>query len=383
MEAEILHSGFDGLRVTIETDIPPALREKLFAAKAEAIETNQEVILTFRDISLGVRRSGGMAFSAHTGEFGAEWYFLDPENRPKNNPGITVDFRAFLLATGGLRAAREHLDTCLTAFGLRWGEHQLRPTRVDFAIDFLAPWFEPDRAHLILPPQAKAVEFTGPADTETHAKGVRVTGLRAGKTESRQLVIYDKRTEAIQKGKVGAWGKIWNATRASMGKPPLDMKDPDQSRVWRFELRAGRKQLRDKFDIRGWSDLEASIGDVFQHFCKSIRYCIPITDQNRARWPTHELWTAVEQTIADNLQDSIAGVLPRDVKEANRQEHMEMLDRQLLGLFVSRAAASGIKTEGFPDFLADHILTLLRASDGHPVELDTRIAKAVARYRWT
>lgn len=381
MLAEVLHSGFDGLRVTIETDIPPALREKLFAAKAEAIATNQEVILTFGDISLGVRRSGGMAFSAYTGEMGAEWYFLDSENRPKNNPGITVDFRAFLLATGGLKAAREHLDTCMTAFGIRWGEHQLRPTRVDYAIDFLAPWFEPDRTHLVLPPQAKAKEFTGPVDTETHAKGVRVTGLRAGKGESRQLVIYDKRTEVIQTGKAG-WIKIWNAARASMGQPPLDMKDPDSSRVWRFELRVGRRQLRDKFDIRGWDDLEASIGDPFLHFCKGIRYCIPTTDQNRARWPTHELWRAVEHTIANDLHENIAGVHPRDVKVANRQEHMRMLDRQILGLFVSRAAASGVAADSFAEFMENHVSALLRVSDEHPIEAQTRLERAASKYRF-
>lgn len=186
----------------------------------------------------------------------------------------------------------------------------------------------------------------------------------------------------IQIGKAG-WIKIWNATRANRSKPPLDMKDADRSRIWRFELRVGRKQLRDKFDIRGWNDIEASIGDLFLHFCKGIRYCTPTTDQNRARWPTHELWRAVEHTIASELRESIAGVLPQDVKEANRQEHMRMLDRQILGLFVSRAAASGVEADAFVEFMDNHVSALQRASDEHPVDLDVRMAKAVARYRWT
>jgi hypothetical protein len=33
MSADILHSGFDGLKFTIQTDIPPALRERLAEAK--------------------------------------------------------------------------------------------------------------------------------------------------------------------------------------------------------------------------------------------------------------------------------------------------------------------------------------------------------------
>lgn len=382
MIADILHSGFDGLRLTIETDITPAFRESLNAAKAEAVETNRECILTFGEITLGVRRSGGMAFSAHTGDMGAEWYFLDPENRPANNPGITVDFRAILLATGGLKAAKVHLEACMCAFGILYGENQLRVTRTDFAVDFLAPWFEPDRNDLVLPPKTKAVEFTGLSDSETHASGTRVTGLRAGKGESRQLVIYDKRAEVIEKGKAG-WLKIWNATRASMEKPALDIKDPDQSRVWRFELRTGRKQLRERFAIRGWDDLDAMIGDVFTDFCERMRYCIPTADRNRARWPTHELWEAVTHTVALDLHENISGVLPCDMKDANREEHMRLLDRQLLGLFISRAAASGVTYDEFSDFMENHINTLQRASDEHPVPLDERITKAAARYRWT
>ena len=381
MNVEILHSGFDGLRLTIETDIPPAFRERLSAAKAEAVETNRECILTFSEIALGVRRSGGMAFSAHTGDMGAEWYFLDPENRPANNPGITVDFRAFLLATGGLRAAQDHLETCMRAFGIPYGENQVRVTRTDFAVDFLAPWFEPDRTHLVAPPKTKAVEFTGPPDSETHASGTRVTGLRAGAGANRQLVIYDKRAEVIEKGKAG-WLKIWNATRASMGKPELDMKDPDLSRVWRFELRMGRKQLRERFDIRGWDDLHTMIGDAFTDFCKVIRYCIPTADSNRHRWPVHELWEAVTHTVVIDLHENIAGVLPRDVKDANRAEHMRMLDRQLLGLFISRAAASGVTADEFSDFMENHVNALRLLSDEHPVPVNERISKAAARYRW-
>jgi len=381
MIADVLHSGFDGLKLTIETDIPPAFRERLNTAKAEAVDTNRECVLTFGDIALGVRRSGGMAFSAHTGDMGAEWYFLDPENRPANNPGITVDFRAFLLATGGLKAARAHLETCMRAFGIPYGENQLRVTRTDFAIDFLAPWFEPDRNHLVSPPKTKTTEITRASDSETHSSGTRVTGLRAGANANRQLVIYDKRSEVIEQGKAG-WLKIWNATRASMDKSALDMKDPDQSRVWRFELRMGRKQLRERFDIRGWDDLHAMIGDAFTDFCERMRYCIPTTDRNRARWPTHELWQAVTHTMAIDLHENIAGVLPRDVKDANREEHMRMLDRQLLGLFISRAAASGVTADEFSDFMENHVHALERASDEHPVPVVERIGKAAARYRW-
>ena len=149
MNVDILHSGFDGLKFTVQADIPPDFRTALSRAKAQATKSNCDCVMEMGGFQIAVRRSGGSAFSAHTGEYGAEWYFLDPENRPPNLPGITVDFRAFLLATGGLEAAQAHFERHMEAFGIRYVETQLRVSRVDFAIDLLAPWFEPDREALV------------------------------------------------------------------------------------------------------------------------------------------------------------------------------------------------------------------------------------------
>ena len=242
MNAEILHRGFDGLRFTVTTDIPSQLREELVAAKAEAIRTNADAMIERGGIAFAVRRKGGMAFSAHTGEHGAEWLFLDPENRPANNPGVTVDFRAFLLATGGLQAARAHFEECMAALGIPYVATQLRVSRVDFAVDILAPWFEPEREALVAPQGTRVTEWAGVDEIEMHGTGARITGLRAGAVVNRQLAIYDKRAEVIAKGKSG-WLAIWNHARTEAGLPLLDLTDPDTCRVWRFELRLGSKQL--------------------------------------------------------------------------------------------------------------------------------------------
>jgi len=379
MIAEILHAGFDGLKFTLQADISPAFRAKLADAKAHAVKTNRECILKIGGISLAVRRTGSSAFSAHTGEYGAEWYFLDPENRPPNNPGITVDFRAFLLATGGLEAAQAHFEKHMEAFGIEYVETQLRVSRVDFAVDFLAPWFEPDRGDLISPPGTHTDEYTGISETETHSTGARVTGLRAGAVANRQLAIYDKRAEVIAKGKLG-WLEIWNLNRALAGHTPLDLKDPNQSRVWRFELRLGSKQLRDKWQIKNWADLHAKIGDAFVDFTKRVRYTIPTLDSNRARWPTHELWQAVTETVAQELSAMRSGAEPATVKTANREAHMRMLDGLILGLTVSRAAAESHEVEDFDAFVKRHSRNLIEHSNQHPVPIDERLTKAKARY---
>ncbi len=381
MSAEILHAGFDGLKFTIQADIPPSFRAKLAEAKAHAVKTNADCTLEIGGVSLAVRRSGGSAFSAHTGEYGAEWYFLDPENRPPNNPGITVDFRAFLLATGGLAAAQEHFETCMEAFGILYAETQLRVSRVDFAVDILAPWFEPGREALVMPAGTRIGEYTSIDETETQSIGARVTGLRAGAVANRQLAIYDKRAEIIAKHKLG-WLEIWNTTRLQNHLRPLCLKDANQSRVWRFEMRQGSKQLRNRWQMRSWADLHAKIGDSFAEFTTRIRYTIPQFDSNRARWPVHELWHLVTEAAAQSLAPMRSGAKPQSVKEANRAAHIEMLEGQLLGLATSLAAAKGIPDTRFPYFLKTLSHTLAVRSKAHPVEIVVRLTKAIERIRF-
>lgn len=381
MDAEIIHSGFDKLKFTIQADIPPAFRAQLAEAKAEAAKSNRDSILEFGTVSLAVRKSGGSAFSAHTGDYGAEWYFLDPENRPANNPGITIEFRAFLLATGGLEAAERYFRDCMAAFGIPYAEPQLRVSRVDFAVDFLAPWFEPDREAVLVPPGTQGAEHSEGSTSEIRVAGTRVTGLRFGAPAGRQLAIYDKRAETIKSGKFG-WLAIWNGARAQMGQPTIDLSDRNASQVWRFEMRMGSKQLRHRWEMRSWHDLNFMVGDAFTEFCDKIRYTSPTADRNRARWPTHELWHQVSRVVALDLHENISGVVPSEVKHANRAEHMRMLDRQLLGLFVSRAAASEVPPEEFRDFLDSHVEALKRYSDEHPVPIEKRLAKAASRYRF-
>ncbi|MEH6647704.1 hypothetical protein [Sulfitobacter sp.] len=281
--------------------------------------------MEFSSIKLNATNKGARGFTAHTGDHGAVWLFQDPEDRIPNNPGITIGFRAFGLATGGLDRAERHFRACMDAFGIPYVETQLRVARADFAVDFLAPWFEPNRECLVVPPGTKVTEYTGVDDTATTSSGARVTGLRAGAIANRQIAIYDKRAEVIQSNKLG-WLTIWNAAREAVGKPPLDFTDRNTSQVWRFELRLGSKQLRNRFELRSWQDIRDTIGDAFTDAIKRIRYFYPTHDRNRARWPAHELWRSLEMVIGSDLQQNCCGVLPSDVIQANRTAKMRELD---------------------------------------------------------
>jgi hypothetical protein len=308
--------------------------------------------------------------------------FQDPEDRIPNNPGVTVDFRAFGLATGGLDHAERHFREMMAALAIPYAEHLLRVSRVDFAVDILAPWFEPDRLSLITPPGTKVTEYTGIDETATQAAGGRVTGLRAGAVNNRQLAIYDKRTGIMQKVKDG-WLEIWNAERNVCGQTPIDLSDRNQSQIWRFELRLEQKQLRGKFEMHTWQDLPDSIGGAYHDALNRMRYCIPTNDSNRARWPAHELWRQFVDVIGSDLSAHCCGVQPDQVIYANRIAKMRELDRQLLGLFVSRAAISEVPSDEFFEFMERHVDALQRYSDEHPKALEERLQKARGRYRWT
>ncbi|MDE0591588.1 hypothetical protein OU789_16740 [Halocynthiibacter sp. C4] len=380
MTADILHAGFDGLKFTVQTDIPAELRRELASAKHYAKDTHSDCIVKYGDVALSVTHKGARGFTCHTGDHGAVWLFQDPEDPIPNNPNITVDFRAFGLATGGLEGAEKHFRECMEAFAIPYVETQLRVARADFAVDILAPWFEPNRSALVVPPKTKITEYTGVDETATVASGARVTGLRAGAVANRQLAIYDKRAEVLQTNKMG-WLTIWNAAREKLDKPPLDLTDREASQVWRFELRLGSRQLRTRYEMRNWKDVRDMIGDAFTDALGRIRYTIPTLDSNRARWPAHELWVLVVRAIKDRIYFYQSGVEPSDVIFANRIAKQRELDAQIAGLFVTRAAISYVTGDEFGDFLEQHVQTIERFVSEHKSPVAERISKARARYR--
>ena len=66
------------------------------------------------------------------------------------------------------------------------------------------------------------------------------------------------------------------------------------------------------------------IGDIFEESLTKMRYAEPQTDGNRARWPDHEMWALLPSVVEKNLSDYRSGVIPSEVRDVNRSEHMRM-----------------------------------------------------------
>lgn len=381
MSVEIVHAGFDGLRVNVESLISSEVRSELNRAKEMALSLKSAVPVTINGMEFAVRHTGNRAFSLHTGEYGAEFYVHDPEYKDCVGPGVKMDFRAFFLATEGLVGARIYFQKAMTALEVSTHQDHMMVSRVDFAVDFLAPQFVPDVDALVLPARTSKREFREADTSQRFFANTEVTGITCGHVSNRQLVIYDKRAEVLAKRKPG-WLEIWNATRARAGHAPFDLSDRKQSKVWRFENRVGSKCLRRRWEIRCWDDLDAMIGDVFSESLEKMRYTEPQRDSNRSRWPDHQIWSQLKCIVGKSLASYCSGVIPDAVKQVNRAEHMRMTDQNITGNLIARAVASGVKPENFWGFARSHIEELKRLSERHAHTLDERFAKTEGRYKF-
>lgn len=176
--------------------------------------------------------------------------------------------------------------------------------------------------------------------------GRRCESVTIGKMPGRQIIIYDKRRASIDKKQL-FWFKVWE----------IDPKDKSKA-VWRIELRAGKKHLKEAWRLSTFADIEASIGDVFERAIDEIRYLAANqTDSNVSRHSIHPIWTRAREHSLKALSDQRSG-LTKDQMISIVREHKEaQYLAQIHGLVAGRAVISG----EYPDDEYDHLLEKMRA----------------------
>jgi hypothetical protein len=366
---EVIYRGFDGLDVSFSAQIPLELCEELEAAKAHAQEFRQSTPITWNGVRMLVRESGargGYAFTASTGEFGATWFFKKPNRR---DPwGVRVSCNSFNLATNGLGAARAELYRVMESLGIDASTDSESIGRVDYAIDFLAPEFILVPEQFVMHSSANRTDHFDPPEVYCNGRSGRVTSVTVGKMPGRQVIVYDKRSEVIAHRKL-AWWEIWNAGRASLGHPPLNPNAAAESRVWRVELRAGKECLKNRWNIVKWGDLDRCFGDLIANALDAVRYARPTRDANRSRWPESELWQLTRREIEADLFEMASRVEPDLLKRVQKESHLHLLGRQMIGLLITQAALSGVGIDQLEAFAIRTGASMAR-----------EIARARARY---
>jgi hypothetical protein len=213
-------------------------------------------------------------------------------------------------------------------------------------MDFRADAFELDDKRFVAHSRVKikshwSAEQNAVANQPTTVTNGRILeSVTIGKMPGRQIIVYDKRKDAIAKRKFH-WFKLWG----------IDRRNPNAG-IWRVELRAGKKELKDRWNIRTFQDFENSIGDVFNSAIENVRYLdSDQTDRNVTRQRLHPLWNAVSEVLARKLTDYRSGLTPGQVKEIARETALENYRQNVAGNAAGLAVALGLSNEEIEDRL--------------------------------
>lgn len=378
MTITLLHQGYDGLDMTIEGQIPPVLADLFESAREKAGAMRRPQLVTYKDVDFLAAESGakgGFSYRCDTGPVGATWFFKKP--RFGERWGIMVSWKSAPLTVSGAQACVEASVALLNRIGCPVTDTSLLLGRADYCLDYLLPDFVLKPAELVMHSR-----FRIHSDQMIAVDGVsdRVVNVRIGSHVNKQLAIYDKRREALQKHKLWLWDQ-WNGNLAKRGLPRIDVSNT-AGRIWRVELRIGKKLFREKFQIKTPTDFFARAGFFYASVVNEIRHVTPTEDSNRARWPMSPLWRDVQARIDDGLSESI-GVVPENrVKEVERAILRESLTAQRLGVEASLAVLAGYGENSIEETIQllghdqrQHLTT-------NREKLSAKIGDATGRYRF-
>lgn len=259
---------------------------------------------------LGHGRKGGYAFQLNSGPVGAVYAFKDSQSA--NDWNIFVNIGSATLLQYGYHEAKRIALSELKGFGAILGQESIN--RVDYCFDFLMNGFELNSDQLIAHARSsKRVHVEEPNNNKSMyaLRGRKIETLTVGKMPNLQVQIYDKRREAIQDRKL-YWFPVWGT----------DANDPEQQ-IWRVEVRAGKKHLKDRWGLNTFQDIEDCFGDVVCAALDKIRY---IDDEqvfdtlNVTRARIHPLWVEVQEHAKQALFDHRAGLETSTIKEQMRNQ---------------------------------------------------------------
>lgn len=378
MMFELLYAGFDTIDIAIAGALPKDALAKLKAAREQAQETQEEALVTIGPGEVRMHVSGhgmrgGYAFLCDTGPLGAKW--MVKENTDPRQWNLFVSPRAQALLAYGYAEMWELILADLSAMGGTVTDISLN--RVDFAMDFRTKGFELRQDCVVAHTRTKLAPHWGKRQAEADGedrnqpaavmRGRRLESLTIGKQPGRQIILYDKRREAIEKQKP-FWFKTWG----------VDRDDPTLE-VWRIEVRAGKKELKDKYQIRSLDDFEASIGDVIVNALQEVRYLAHHqTDGNVTRQELHPIWAKAQEVAAGNLLALRSGLTPDQVKEIERGQAVETYRKLALSNAIGLAVALGLSDAEIMKGLFGHIAPFLEPKTARDFE---RMKETIERVR--
>lgn len=314
--------------------------------------------------------TGGYAYVVDTGPTGAQWRFK--KNSDPRQWNVFVSPHATTLLAYGYDGTRDLIFEQFDAMGGTLADHSIN--RVDFAMDFRTKGFELHQDQFVAHAHTKVRphwgEKTKTTDRNAPAavlRGRRLESVTVGKQPGRQIIVYDKRREAIERQKYH-WFEAWG----------IDRHDKN-AEVWRLEVRAGKNELKDKYQIRRFADIEASIGDVIVNALSDVRYLNDLQgDSNVTRQGLHPIWHAAQETASRDLTEFRSGLTPGQIIEIERHNAQERYAQLLLGNGIGLAISTGHSDAEILENLHVIINTHLKQIESRET---SKLSKAINRAR--
>lgn len=377
---EIVHSGFDSLYFSIRGALSPASIERFEGLKDQAIKDDNDISFTMPDetkrfLLRPTGKRGGYTYVINTGLVGSTIAFKASLSRDQHNAFVEIS-SARLLASGWKDALERALDHVKI---LGFHVIEISINRADYCIDFLDAKIKIDPRDFIAHSRVKKTSYyesasvsnhvgmlLDPVEVRTVSQSDRIASITLGKMPGRQVIVYNKRAEVIERRKF-YWFDAWSIDRWD-----------DTRTVHRVEVRAGKQHLL-KTGIRTLEDFERHIGIVLKNTVKAIRWVQPImTDGNVTRAPLHPVWAAVCTRMDTALAPYAAPLTVEAITDRMRENKQLEYRQQIAGNLGGWLAVSGACMEEAKESsisLMEEICASF-AGDGTPV-----IQKSYTRVR--
>jgi len=361
---EIVHSGFDSLYFSIQGALSAKAVKRYEGLKALAVQqdANEAFHLTGESTRYLIQpngKRGGYTYLIDTGLVGSTICFKTSLARDQHNGFVEIS-SACLLAHGW-RTSVEQALAHVKALGFH--VVSISMNRVDYCIDFLDARIDIHPRDFIAHSRVKKWAFHEPLSVTDHvemrsvAQSGHVQSLTFGTMPGRQVIVYNKRAEVIEKRK-HYWFDAWG----------IDRNDTTRT-VHRVEVRAGKDHLTKK-GIRTLEDFEAHIGLILTDAVMVIRWVQRSpTDANVTRAPLHPVWEAVQTHIADALAPYTAPLTTEVITERLRENKRLEYKQQVIGNLGGYLGCGGVAYEDMQvemESLIAEITHQLRG-DTHPI----------------
>ncbi|MDA5193882.1 hypothetical protein [Govanella unica] len=346
---ELLYAGFDTLYVAIQGALDRVDLDKLQTVRTEAqrTQTAQAIFIGPGKHDAQVHPSGqrgGFAYRLEAGPTDLVWSIKHSTDPRQWN--LFAAAGSACLLTHGLDGVKAMIWRDLKAMGARWADHSIN--RIDFAMDFKVTGLELDYKRVLAHPHTGIRNYLGDKSEDSQiafgSRGRQVESITIGKMPGRQVIIYDKRREAIKRNKL-YWFDVWD----------IDPNDRSFD-VYRVEFRAGKKHLKDQWQLSTFEDIENSIGDVFHMAAEKIRYLdSEQKDSNVSRQTLHPFWLEVQHNLRSVLDPYRCGLFPSQLKQVLRSQKIDTHTKLMIAHATGLAVSLGLD----PDTAMKHLSQIM------------------------